>query len=362
MPTAPNPHAAPRRLLALSAVLAVGLAALTGCGKKGDPEPPLRLIPKAGSDLSARQQGTEAVLWVAYPSVATNGMALPGLEAVEVWHLARPLPSSGEAQKPERREFKAAAELERRFTGAELESATAGDRLRLRLPLGAALEGDSSLALSVRFVSTRGEVSEDSNLALLVPAAPPPPPSQLGVEARADGVEVTWADGGEGVGGFRVYRRQAAERSYGEPLARLEAGDIGYLDTTARYDTRYIYGVTAVDAAAPNRESALVAEREIDYQDRFPPPAPEGLVALAESGRIRLSWRASQAEDVAGYHVYRRGEGGVEMVRQTLAPGAETSFLDTGLEAGRTFAYQVRAVDQKGNEGPPSATVEATVR
>ncbi len=56
----------------------------------------------------------------------------------------------------------------------------------------------------------------------------------------------------------------------------------------------YIYSVTAIASPDPLVESAVASEQEVRYQDRFAPPPPLELVALAEGGRVRLIWRGTR--------------------------------------------------------------------
>lgn len=369
-------------------VVVLGVA----CGKKGPPQPPIRLIPAPGKDLAAQQQGGDVLLRVKYPSTAVNGMALPGLAAVEVWRMSRPAPESGEVPTLGDTEFKAAARKALTLSGGELESAVAGDRLLVRTALPETVRlaepvapseaeeapepaepgeaGEPSMAgtpaealgYAVVFVSTENERSEFSNVVALVPREPPPPPGGLAVEGRPRGVEVSWESPEEGVAGFRVYRRAAEQRAYSTPIGEVKAEDAKFLDLGARFGQRYIYSVTAVSAAEPPVESATTAEREIDYRDRFPPPPPTALVALPEPGRVRLRWRASPAPDLAGYHVYRLDPGAQDRRRLTSEPIETLEFLDSGLAPGRTYAYRLTAVDMEGNEGVPGEEVEVQVR
>jgi hypothetical protein len=346
-----------------AAALAAVAVLAAACGKKGDPEPPLRFVPRPATDLTVAQRGGELVLGCSYPKLATNGRALPGLASVELWHLGRPLPPSGEASPPDPRQFAAAAAIAATLSGDDLTAAVRGDRLALRWPLGDLTAPERQLhAYAVRFVSTRGERSDFSNVAAIAPVPPPAPPAGLALEAREDGIEVSWTAGGSEVTGYRLYRRESEERDYGAALASVEATTASYLDASAHLGNRYVYAVTAVASAAPPIESAVGAEREIDYRDRFPPAAPKGLVALAEAGRVRLSWQASEAADVAGYQVYRRDEPGGEFHRRTDAPLTATTFVDEGTAAGRSYAYRVTAVDASGNESPPGAEVTVAAR
>ena len=140
---------------------------------------------------------------------------------------------------------------------------------------------------AVRTTAEGGETSAWSNLARLVPLPAPPAPTGLTVEPRASGIALSWRDEAPGVAGFAVYRRPAASRTYGEPLATPPATAREYLDTTARYGERYIYTVTALGAAEPRVESALGEESEVGYEDRFAPAPPQDLVALPQQGAVQ---------------------------------------------------------------------------
>ena len=122
------------------------------------------------------------------------------------------------------------------------------------------------------------------------------------------GVNVIWRADDPPVG-FRVYRRDAASRAYGVPIAQPEPDARSHLDGTASFDSRYVYSVTTVALESPLVESTLTAEREVQYEDRYPPAPPTGLIVLAEPDRARLLWEPSAAGDLAGYLVYRRIAG-----------------------------------------------------
>lgn len=72
------------------------------------------------------------------------------------------------------------------------------------------------------------------------------------------------------------------------------------------------------------------------------------------SSGVTLAWAAATDDrGVAGYRIIRNG---VEL------PGtvAVTTFSDSGLAPATTYTYAVRAVDQSGNVGPASGTVQVT--
>ena len=90
-----------------------------------------------------------------------------------------------------------------------------------------------------------------------------------------------------------------------------------------------------------------------------PPPAPEDLRAASGSCSIRLAWRPPPIA-VAGYQVYRSAAEGDEFKLVTAAPIRQTRFSDAGVESGKPYRYVVRAISQRGAEGPPTQPVEAS--
>jgi hypothetical protein len=347
--------------LSAALVTAVLIGALA-CGKQGPPQPPLRAIPAPTRDLAVVQQGPRLLLSFSYPQVTPAGTALEGISAAEIWQASRPAPD-GKANPMDPREFNGAGKLAQKLSGADLTAATDGGRINVLLPLPETPPGAAPPAqyFAVRTFGKEGDRSELSNVASLVPKTPPPAPERVTVTARADGVLVEWTAVDGATAGYGIYRRGAQERAHGRPLHVAGAQDRSWLDTTARFGQSYIYTVTALAQQEPVVESGITSEREVRYQDRFPPPPPAELVALAEAGRVRLVWQASEADDLAGYLVYRRaGESG-DWERLSAGPLEAAELIDTSVTAGRSYFYRVTAIDQAGNESAAGGEVRAVV-
>lgn len=108
---------------------------------------------------------------------------------------------------------------------------------------------------------------------------------------------------------------------------------------------------TESDASPP---LCLIAE------DHFPPAPPSRLTVVPARGIISLLWEGSDASDLAGYLVLRGVPGDATLRPITLAPVADTRFIDTGVLAGRRYVYAVAAVDTVGNVSEASNRVEET--
>jgi fibronectin type 3 domain-containing protein len=205
-----------------------------------------------------------------------------------------------------------------------------------------------------------GDPSDFSNVVALLPKAPPAAPERVVVTARAEGVQVEWAAVEGATAGYNVYRRDASTRTSTQPLFQASPTERSYLDATAQFGQSYIYSVTSVSQREPLLESPVTTEREVRYQDRFPPDTPKELVALAEPTQIRLVWRASEAADVSGYVVSsaRRGSAWRSLTPEPL-PTPE--HIDTKVASGQTYSYRIVALDAAGNESDPSTPARTSV-
>lgn len=375
---------------------------LVACGKKGDPEPPIRMVPAGTDQLSVVQRGGELLLELPYPQTTAAGTPLPRVSEVVVWQLLWPAPA-GAAGAPEvdERRFLVAATPARAVAEDELPEVVRGNRIALSLPVPkppeAAALARPAVTLAVKTAGPGGEESAFSNRVSFLLIEPPEPPTGLQAEGLPAGIRLRWshevgvdeteepteteepdepepaeaAEEPEAVeapqepafAGFNVYRRKATERAYGPPLRGVGPRFRSFTDEGALFGERYIYAVTAVASRRPVVvESRLAEEVEVDYRDLYPPPVPRGLVALAQEGRVRLVWEASRAPDLAGYRVYRRSPDTQELRPLTEEPIAATEYQDRDVVSGATYTYRVTAVDQAGNESEASEAAVAVIR
>jgi hypothetical protein len=350
-----------RRTAPLAAVLLVVLA---GCGKKGDPMPAPRSIPATVQDLTLRQRGEQVLLEFAHPTSTVAGLPLAGLDSVSLLELERPAPAEGATVTVVDAEL-AAARPVAELSGATLSGALVGDRVRIAALLPSPLPEPAVARVYV--VRTRaatpkgpGELSGFSNRAILVPRPAPPAPASFDVAAERDGIRLSWSPVEAAAGGYAVYRRPAVQPDWGAPLVSLDSTVTQWQDIGAKYGQRYIYTVLALAQAEPPIESAPRSEREVDYQDRFPPATPGGLRAVALPGEVRLLWEASPDADVTGYRI-ERATGDGDFVPLPGAPATGLEQVDGGLTTGLRYRYRVLAIDSAGNLSAPSAPAEAVL-
>jgi chitodextrinase len=189
---------------------------------------------------------------------------------------------------------------------------------------------------------------------------PPGAPSALGASPVSGAqINLAWtaATDDVGVSGYRVERCQGASCSTFAQVATPTG--TSYNDTGLTDATSYSYRVRATDAAGnlgaySNTASAATL-------DATPPTAPSNLSATpASQTQINLTWTAATDNvGVTGYRVERCQGASCSTFAQIATPSA-TSFNDTGLTAGTSYSYQVRAVDAASNLGAFSSVASAT--
>lgn len=95
-------------------------------------------------------------------------------------------------------------------------------------------------------------------------------------------------------------------------------------------------------------EAASAAQASRD----LPPVAPADVVAIAEDGKVTLSWAASNEPDLRGYNLYRSTTLPVDTSGTPLngaTPLTINADVDTEVSNGVTYHYAVVAVDRSGN-------------
>jgi hypothetical protein len=320
----------------------VSLAAV-GCGAPGDPLPPLLNIPARTTDFAARQQGAELVLAWTLPGQTT--------EASEVKILSRVVVVTAEVETDK-------ADAQVFSSGARdlivLEDPKPGERVERRLPLPAA--AGHRLAVAVRNEGSRGRTAGYSNIVVVTIVPPLAAPGSLRATLSPAGIRLEW-DPVASATGYRIFRRRGEQ-----PIALVTTVEsTSFLDAEVEWETPVTYLVrayaTTATGAAESPDSVAVS---LTPTDSFPPSTPEGLNAVVGEGVVELSWSPSPEPDTAGYHVYRSAASGAP-VRLTSTPLATPAFSDRNVQTGAHYAYNVSAVDEKGNESPRSTPTEVTI-
>jgi fibronectin type 3 domain-containing protein len=87
--------------------------------------------------------------------------------------------------------------------------------------------------------------------------------------------------------------------------------------------------------------------------DTVPPAAVLDVAPTVTPNAIQVSWAASSEADLAGYRVHR----GVGTSDAVLVSTVSTNvYVDTDVQHGVRYRYEIAAFDQAGNVGPAVET------
>ncbi|TKB90946.1 MAG: hypothetical protein E8D41_10790, partial [Nitrospira sp.] len=207
-------------------------------------------------------------------------------------------------------------------------------------------------------VLTLAEIQADraTPIAPSGPADTTPPSNVTGLTATAVSatqINLSWATATDNIAvtGYRVERCPGAGCTNFAQIA-VPTGTT-FSDTGLTASSSYSYQVKAVDAAgnvSVNFSNVATATTAAAPPDTIPPTDPTNLTATAaSSSQINLTWTAStDSGGLAGYGVERcQGVGCTNFVQ--IATPSTNSYSDTGLTAGTSYSYRIRAVDNAGN-------------
>ena len=80
--------------------------------------------------------------------------------------------------------------------------------------------------------------------------------------------------------------------------------------------------------------------------DNVPPQTPSGLIANLGDNGVNIAWGDVEESNFMYYNLYRNGD--------VIAQITETNFIDSYIDSQTPHYYRVTAVDDAGNESPPS--------
>jgi fibronectin type 3 domain-containing protein len=205
------------------------------------------------------------------------------------------------------------------------------------------------VVVAVRTAVKHDRYSSWSNHVVLDVVAPLEPPV-VKVEATAQGVALSWPAQRPGLH-YRVYRQSPADK---QPVEVGTAEQPHLIDSSAQSDIAYHYTVIASEGPAVSLPSNAVPVTVID---KFAPSVPAGVTALAGPNSIEVSWQRSPESDLQGYYVYRSINGAPFERQAALVP--LPAFSDRKIEHGKTYRYEISAIDKKNNESAKSTPAEA---
>jgi hypothetical protein len=337
------------------------------CGKVGDPLPPVPKAPLIVNELTAAQRGTHIVL--SFPLTRTPRSQRLG--QISVYRLIEP----GDAPMGLPQEaFASRATIIYQMPGGAILQGTSVITYEDQLAM-ATQQSPSRLRYAVRLVSPTGVAADFSNYAVIAPVTEiAKPPANVKTTVTQHEITITWAapSGNEtgaapsNVAGYNIYRKN------GGAFAKLNAQPLtenSYSDRSFSFGVKYEYLVRALSVPPGGGVAAAIESNDSDGasvtpKDVFPPEAPESIKIASIGGIVSMFWPSNAEPDLAGYLIYRSEDANApreKWVKLTPRVYSPTTFRDDKVAAGKTYYYQISAVDTSGNEGPRSAVVSETV-
>jgi fibronectin type 3 domain-containing protein len=201
---------------------------------------------------------------------------------------------------------------------------------------------DSGLAAGTRYyykITAKNNAGESGPSFLkntITPSATPAGANAAGVSSSC--ILITWP-AVTGAASYKIYRNSVDTGAF--QLAGSATRDT-FSDTSLSAATTYYYKISAVNSSGESGPSASCSA----ITKKLRTPNNVSAAAVSSSG-ITITWTA--VAGAGSYTVYRStNDTGTYPVIDSVATD---TFSDTGLTAGATYYYKIRAVDSSGESG-----------
>ncbi|MEF8943604.1 MAG: fibronectin type III domain-containing protein, partial [Desulfohalobiaceae bacterium] len=256
-----------------------------------------------------------------------------------------------------------------RITGLERIGSQGSDaqtwRAELTLPAEAGLDSAQTLSFEYEARDDLGNVcsSIEADNAYQVYQGDLPPlraPEGFSGTPRPEGqIKLSW-EAVPGCTGYRIYR-QAPNQGQMTPLSDLIPSDQTQYTDRTQSDAEYTYAVVSVRQENGQESESGLSRKITLTSDSVAPNAPTDLTLDLAGNGVKAAWSAPKGTEELTYNLYREDASSIDSVSglEPLLTGIPhrdpPRVVDTEFSATE-HCYAVTAVDQAGNESPPSGS------
>lgn len=350
---------------------ALSTCCLLGCGKIGEPLPPIPRVPLIVNELSVTQQGSRLIL--SFPLVRP-----PRAERLQRIDIFRLIEEESTPRGLTEEEFAARATVISSIPGEQVKTGSTKITHQDPLDLRQQTKG-LRYRYAVRLFNEDGRGADFSNYATITPLTKlATAPARLMSTLSQTDIVISWAppetneNGTQpaNIAGYNLYRKT------GDTTAKLNAQPLTatrFVDKAFQFGVTYEYYVRSLSAQIPapsntkpdetiegNASEALV----FTPKDTFAPTAPTSITIASINAQVSLFWPANPEADLAGYNIYRSEDEAAtsdKWIKLNTQLHTPTTFRDERVQVGKRYFYQVTAVDNAGNESARSEIKYETV-
>jgi fibronectin type 3 domain-containing protein/TolB-like protein len=141
-------------------------------------------------------------------------------------------------------------------------------------------------------------------------------------------------------------------------ISKTQYTDEGSLFTSLEDGTNYGYKI-----ATYNKFSVIgPLSEEIEAKTKAIPNTVSGLSIEEDVGGLMIFWQPSNGTDISSYQVYRSSSSSCSGVRKLATVDSSNDvYLDSSVKSGKSYCYQITAIDRDKLEGNPSQSVSFTM-
>lgn len=347
------------------------ISGLSGCGKIGEPLPPIPRAPLIVNELSVTQQGSRLIL--SFPLVRP-----PRAERLQRIDIFRLIESESAPPGLTEEEFAARAAVISTIPGDQVKSGSTTITHQDPLDLRQQAKG-LRYRYAVRLFNDGGRGADFSNYATITPLTELAAASARPIaELTQTEIVITWTPPSANengtqpanIAGYNLYRKT------GDDVVKLNAQPLTitrFVDKAFQFGVTYEYFVRSLSAQAPAPSNTKLNETiegnaseslVFTPKDTFAPTAPTSITIASINAQVSLFWPSNPETDLAGYNIYRSEDETVsadKWVKLNVRLHAPTTFRDDRVQVGKRYFYQITAVDTAGNESARSETKNETV-